>query len=90
MKMKNLTVENPIPIGPFVVLPVSENTCSGEAIGESLLFHGSKSPVAVVVISASEERAFRITGEEVRRDALEEELPGLERMISETACPFKT
>jgi hypothetical protein len=82
MEKKKLVMEGPISMGTFTLLSVSETTCIGEQIGGMVLFRFSKTPIAVVVISPTERRAFRITGEDISLAALAAEIPDVALAIS--------
>ena len=77
MEKKDITVQDTLPVGRLNLLPVIE-TCVKCRHGDShISFHGIKQPVAVVMISASEKRAVRISGEEVSLEQLIREFPSL-------------
>jgi hypothetical protein len=82
MEKKKLMMEGPVSLGAFTLLPVSETICIGEQIGGIVLFRFSKTPIAVVVISPTERRAFRMTGEEISLEALTAEIPEFSMAIS--------
>jgi len=75
-------MEDPVSLGAFTLLPVSETICIGEQIGGIVLFRFSKTPIAVVVISPTERRAFRMTGEEISLEDLTAEIPEVSMAIS--------
>ena len=75
-------MEGPISVGAFTLLPVSETTCIGQQSGRKVLFRGSKTPIAVVVISPTKRRAFRMTGEEISLEDLTAEIPDVAMAIS--------
>lgn len=77
-----MTVEGAFSLGAFTLIPVSETTCAGVQIGQTVLFHAAKVPIAVVVISPTEKKAFRITGEEISFETLAEEVPEILLRVS--------
>ena len=77
-----MKVEGAISEGDFIFLPVCKTTCRGERIGKTAFFFAAKVPVAVVVLSPTEKRAFRISGEEISLDTLAAEVPGIWEAIS--------
>jgi len=81
MEKKKVTVEGAFSLGALTLIPVSETTCAGEQIGRTFLLHAAKVPMAVVVISPTERKAFRITGEEISFETLAEEVPEIRREI---------
>jgi uncharacterized spore protein YtfJ len=90
MQTKKMKVEGAISEGAFVFLPVSETTCRGERIGQTAFFFASKIPVAIVVLSPTEKRAFRISGEEISLDALTAEVPDILGAITKESIIEKT
>jgi len=70
-------VEGPTFLGDITLVLVSETACFGEQIGKTVLFRASKTPIAVVVISPTETRVIRMTGEEISLAALTAEIPDL-------------
>ena len=82
MEKKELMMEGPIPLGAFSLLTVSATISIGEQIGGIVLFRFTKTPIAVVLISPSERRAFRMTGEEISPEDLTAEIPDVRMAIS--------
>jgi uncharacterized spore protein YtfJ len=81
MEKINVMVEGPAFLGNITLVPITETACFGEQIGRTVLFGASKTPIAVVVISPTERRAFRMTGEEISLAALTEEIPDVGKVL---------
>ncbi len=77
MQTKKMKIEGAISEGAFTFLPVSKTTCRGERIGQAAFFFAAKIPVAIVVLSPTGKKAFRISGEEISLDTLAAEVPDL-------------
>ncbi len=77
-----MKIEGAVSEGAFIFLPVSRTTCRGERIGQTSFFFAAKIPVAIVVLSPTEKRAFRISGEEISLDTLAAEVPDIWEAIS--------
>jgi hypothetical protein len=60
------------------VTKVSLNYWRGK---QGVSFFGFKQPVTVVVVSPTEKRAFRVTGEEVPLDQLIQEAPSIKEIL---------
>ena len=83
MQTKKLKIESAISEGAFIFLPVSKTTCRGERIGQNAFFFAAKIPVAIVVLSPTGKRAFRVSGEEISLDTLAAEVPNVRETISQ-------
>ena len=83
METEKMKIEDAISEGAFILLPVSKTTCRGERIGQTAFFFAAKIPVAIVVLSPTGEKAFRISGEEISLDTLAAEVPDIWEAISQ-------
>ena len=83
MEKKNIKVQDPLPVNGLNLLPIIETSLSCRQGDSYISFMGTKQTVAVVIISASEKRAFRISGEEVSLDQLIQELPSIEKALEQ-------
>ena len=81
MQTKKMKIEGAISEGAFIFLPVSKTTCRGERIGQTAFFFAAKIPVAIVVLSPTGKKAFRISGEEISLDTLAAEVPDIREAI---------
>jgi len=82
METKKTKIEGAISEGAFTFLPVSKTICRGEQIGQTAFIFAAKIPVAIVVLSPTWKKAFRISGEEISLDTLAAEVPDLWEAIS--------
>ena len=82
MQTEKMKIEGAISEGAFIFLPVSKTTCRTEWIGQTASFFAAKIPVAIVVLSPTGKRAFRISGEEISLDTLAAEVPDIWEAIS--------
>ena len=81
MEKKEIVVENPVAVGGLTIIPVVQVLRSFWQTEKGTSFFGIKRPVAVVVISPSARKAFRMTGEEVSVDQLVEEFPVIKGVL---------
>ena len=83
-KKKEVSIIDPMPVMGLTLIPVVESSL-GYGHGKSgISFFGVKKPVSVVVVSPSEKRAFRVTGEEVSLEQLIQEVPGIKEILEGT------
>ena len=75
MEKTEVTIESPVSVAGLTLIPVVQILKCLWQTENSTLFFGVKRPIAVVVISPSARKAFRMTGEEVSIDQLMEEFP---------------
>lgn len=78
MEKEEVTVGNPVAIDGLTLVPVVRVSLNSWHADGSTSFFGVKQPVAVIVLSMTARRAFRITGEEVTIDQLVQEFPGID------------
>lgn len=81
MEKKEVTIESPVGVGEVTLIPVAKTSLNYERSNGGIFFFGMKQPVAVVAISVSGKRAFRITGEEVSVEELIQEVPGIKETL---------
>ena len=65
MEQKEVEIGTPIAVAGITLIPVSQVSVSHSHNNGAISSLGVKQPVGVVVVSALEKRAYRITGEEV-------------------------
>ena len=81
MEKKHISVQDSIPVNGLNLLPVFETSLNCRQGDSYISFKGIKQPVAVVIISPSVKKAFRISGEEVPFDQLIRELPSIRESL---------
>ena len=81
MEKKEVVVGNPVSISGLTLIPVEQvlRTCWHSSRGVSCF--GIKNAVAVIAVSPSAKRAFRITGEEISIERLIREAPEIREML---------
>jgi hypothetical protein len=82
--MEETIIDNPVTIADITLIPVGRVTRSYWHSNKGVSFMGVKQPVAVIVVSPSVKKAFRITGEEVPLGQLIQEVPGVEEIMAGT------
>ena len=82
MEKKEVAVDNPLTVAGLTIIPVVQVVVNYWQAKGSTLFFGLKQPVAVIVVSPSAKRGFRISGEEIPIDQLVEEAPGLKEILA--------
>ena len=80
-KGKVVTIDNPVAIAGLTLIPVVEVSLNYWQANGITSFFGVKQPVAVILVSPSSKRAFRITGEEVSIGQLVQEVPAIEEIL---------
>lgn len=83
MEKKEVGIGKPVSVAGLTLIPVVQvllNYWSGKG-GAS--FFSVKQPVAVVIVSPSAKKAFRVTGEEVSLDQLAQEFPNIKATLEE-------
>ena len=91
MEKTDVTLDDPIVLDGLTIVPVVSLSLNGWHLDNVTTVCGVKNPVAFLVISPAQRRAFRVSGEEVSTDQLIEELPGLEEILGRMGGPcYKT
>jgi len=81
MERKEVVVEDPVAVPGLTLLPVVQVLRNYWQANNRLSFFAVKQPVAVITVSPSEKRAFRISGEEVAIDQLIKEVPVVKKTL---------
>ncbi len=81
MEKKEVAIKNTIAITGLTIIPVVQVSLNYWLHNGGASFFGVKQPVAVIVVSQAEKRAFRITGEEVSIDQLVEEATDIKEIL---------
>lgn len=81
MEEKKIAAEPPIKVAGVTLIPVTRVSLRYWSAKGGVSFLGVKQPMAVVVVSPSAKRAFRITGEEISLEELIKEAPNLKEML---------
>ena len=81
MEKKQISIQNPLPVSGLNLVPVIETSLNYWQGDNYISFLGIRQPVAVVVVSPSEKRAIRISGEEVSLDQLIREIPSIQEAL---------
>ena len=81
MGKREITIDNPVTDGGVTLIPIVKVSLNYEHSNSGISLFGVKQPIAIVLISMSTRRAFRITGEEVSIDQLIQEIPDIKGML---------
>ena len=81
MEKKEVEIGSPVAVRRVILIPVTKVSLNSWRRKDSISSFGIKQPVSIVVVSPSEKRAFRITGEEVPLDQLIKEVPAIKELI---------
>jgi len=81
MEKKEIEIGTPLKVGAVTIIPVIKSSLNCWRYRAKFSFLGTKQPASVVVVSASEKKAFRITGEEVPLDQFIQEIPAVEKLV---------
>ncbi len=74
-------VGSPTTAGAVAIIPVVRISLGSGHGSHGLSFWGTKQPIAVLAISPSARKAFRLTGEEVPLDQLIQEVPDIKDIL---------
>ena len=81
MEKKEVVIESLVSVAGLTLIPVVQVLQSFWQRENSASFFGAKRPIAVVVVSPSAKKAFRMTGEEVSIDQLVKEFPIIKEVL---------
>ena len=81
MEKKEVTIGNPVSVSGLTLIPVVQVSLNYWHGSRGTSCFGIKRPFAVVVVSPSAKRAFRISGEEISIDQLLQETPEIKEML---------
>jgi hypothetical protein len=70
MEKKKAEIGNPVAIAGVTIIPVTEVSLHCWRYKGGISFFGLKQPTGLIVISPSEKKAFKISGEEVPLEEL--------------------
>lgn len=76
MEKSVVSLDNPISIRGLTVIPVVKFSLN-YSFAAGIAVMSTKQPVAAVIISPSQKKAFRMTGEEVSLEQLATEFPAI-------------
>ena len=82
MEKKEVEIGSPVAVRGVTLIPVTKVSLNSWRRKGSISSFGIKQPVSVVVVSPSEKRAFRITGEEVPLDRFIREAPDIKEILA--------
>jgi hypothetical protein len=71
-----------VTIAGITLIPVAEILLHSWECKGGISFLGTKQPLSVIVISPSEKKAFKVSGEEVPLDKLMQEVPGIKELLN--------
>jgi uncharacterized spore protein YtfJ len=75
MEKKAVAIGDPVSVSGLTLIPVIQVLLNSWRGQRGASYFASKRPTAVVIISQATKRAFRITGEEISIDQLQQESP---------------
>jgi len=81
MEKKKVEIGNPLTIDGITLIPIIKVSLNYGHRKGGISFFGTKQPLSVVVISPSEKKAFRTSGEELPLDELIQEVPGIKKLL---------
>ena len=83
MEKKEVIIGSPVKVAGITIVPVSQVSLHYWHGKGGVSFFGLKQPVSIVVSTAEEKKAFRITGEEIPLNQLIQEVPGMKETLEE-------
>jgi len=81
MEKEETIIDSPVAVGGVTLIPIAKISLDYEWSNRGVYFFGMKRPLAIVAISVSGKRAFRITGAEVSVEELIQEVPGVKETL---------
>lgn len=81
MDKKEVVIGNPVTIAGVTLIPVIKGSLACWRHKGSISFLGMKQPFSIIIISSSEKKAFRTSGEEVSLDQLKQEVPDIKEVL---------
>jgi uncharacterized spore protein YtfJ len=85
MEKKAIDIGNPVSVSGLTIIPVVQVSLNSWRGRRGASYFGTRQPVAVVIVSPAANKAFRVTGEEVSIDQLQQEAPELTGIL-ESIC----
>ena len=82
MEKKEVAIGSPVAVAGVTLIPVTKVSLNSWRGKRGVSFFGFKQPVTVIVVSPTEKRAFRATGEEVPLDQLIQEAPSIKEILA--------
>jgi uncharacterized spore protein YtfJ len=83
MEKKAVAIGNPVSVSGLTIIPVVQVWLNSWRGRRGASYFGTRQPIAVVIVSPTANRAFRITGEEISIDQLQQEAPELARVLED-------
>jgi len=81
MEQKEIEIGTPIAVDGITIIPVNKVLVNYWRVNGAVSSLGVKQPVGVVVVSLSEKRAYRMTGEEIPLDQFLQEVPEIKEVL---------
>ena len=81
MEKKEVAIGTPVTIAGLTLVPVVQVLLNYWHGRSGTSYFGTKQPMALVIVSPSAKRAFRITGEEISVDQLLKEAPEIKETL---------
>ena len=80
-KKKKVSTYDPLLIKGLTLIPVVEVSLNCWNKGKGISISGTNQPIAIVVISPSDKKVIRITGEELSLDQFTQEVPDIKETL---------
>ena len=82
MEKNEVRIENTVTVAEVKLIPLTKVSLNYQYGKGHTAFFGIKQPVAIVAVSTSAQRAFRINGEEIPLDQLMQEVPSIREILA--------
>lgn len=82
MEKRKIAAGEPIRVGKTTIVPVIITSQDWSAGKRYFLFSGKKEPVALVLVTPEQTRAFDMSGQEILLEQLERDAPGLTQVLA--------
>lgn len=81
MEKKKIEIGSPVAVRGVTLIPVIKVSLNSWHHKSGISFFGVKQLLSVAVVSPSEKKAFRVTGEEVPLEQLIQEVPDIKELL---------
>ena len=78
---KEIIAGSPLKVAGLTLIPVVETRLQHWRYRKSFSVFGSRQAICIIIITPTTKKAFKVTGEEVTLEELQDELPDLEKNL---------
>ena len=82
MAKTKIIIEEPVTIGDQKIIPVVQTCLNKKLQGKNIFMLFTKQPVAIVIVTRTSKRFFRINGKEISLEELAKEVPEIKKIFT--------